>query len=50
MVHRIFLPDYAIYSMEVMPNNIICKRTYNDFVTLKDRLAIIYPFVKLPFL
>lgn len=50
MVHRIFLPDYAIYSMEVMPNNIICKRTYNDFVTLKERLAFIYPFVKLPYL
>ena len=50
MVHRIFLPDYAMYHMEVHPLNIVCKRTYSDFVHLKDTLVELYPCIKVPYL
>lgn len=52
MIHRIFLPDYAMYFMEVqLPSSTAtCKRTYNDFTQLRSTLHHLYPYVKTPFL
>lgn len=50
MVHRIFLPDYAMYCVKVLPSNIICKRTYDDFVKLRANLEKLHPVLKIPYL
>lgn len=50
MIHRIFLPDYVIYHVNVYPSNIICKRTYDDFLELKLNLEKLYPAVKIPYI
>lgn len=48
IVHRTLLPDYAIYHIEVTPANILCKRTYDDFLELKKILEKLYPGCKIP--
>jgi len=50
MVHRIFLPDYAIYHLKVVPIGTICKRTYDDFVKLRDNLQKTFLGIKIPYL
>jgi hypothetical protein len=50
MVHRIFLPDYAMYCVKVLPTNIVCKRTYDDFVRLRTNLEKLHPVLKIPYL
>lgn len=50
MIHRTFLPDYAMYHIKITPHNIICKRTYQDFVDLKKHLERLFPCLKLPYL
>ena len=32
IVHRTLLPDYAIYIISVNPSNVVCKRSYDDFL------------------
>ena len=49
MVHRTILPDYALYHVKV-GSNLICKRTYDDFLELSAILEILHPGVKVPYL
>lgn len=48
IVHRTLLPDYAIYHISVSPQNIICKRTYDDFLELRKILDKLFPGCKVP--
>jgi len=50
MVHRYFLPDYAIYHILVIPGNHLCKRTYDEFLDLRKNLTKLFPCVKIPYL
>ena len=47
-MHRTLLPDYAIYHIKVDPLNLICKRTYDDFLELRKILEKLYSGVKVP--
>ena len=48
IVHRTLLPDYALYIITIFPSNVSCKRTYDNFVELRDVLHKMYPGVKVP--
>ncbi len=39
-----------MYFVKTMPNNLECKRNYEDFLKLRKSLSEVYPAVQLPYL